>query len=138
MLPDRRGYGRSPDVNQNDCAQDAKDVAALMTQIDEGVHLAGHSSAAVVVSSPPLRCLRRCDRWRLSSPARTKRRRMIPWLPRSAQPVSPRRSAAVFVGRGSGSTQLRRHGGFAPPSVTPELLCPDVAVPGRHEDSHVG
>ncbi|MGH8897553.1 MAG: alpha/beta fold hydrolase [Egibacteraceae bacterium] len=42
------GYGRSPDVKQNDCAQAAKDVAALMTQI-EGVRLAGHSSGAVVV-----------------------------------------------------------------------------------------
>ncbi|GAA4619616.1 alpha/beta fold hydrolase [Saccharopolyspora hordei] len=45
VLPDRRGYGGSPDVERSDYAQDAADVAELL---DGGAHLVGHSSGGVV------------------------------------------------------------------------------------------
>ncbi|MEV0704244.1 alpha/beta hydrolase [Saccharopolyspora sp. NPDC050389] len=45
VLPDRRGYGRSPEVERSDYAQDADDIAGLL---DGGAHLVGHSSGAVV------------------------------------------------------------------------------------------
>ncbi|MER5392391.1 alpha/beta hydrolase [Saccharopolyspora sp. NPDC002686] len=45
VLPDRRGYGGSPDVERSDYAQDADDIASLL---DGGAHLVGHSSGGVV------------------------------------------------------------------------------------------
>ncbi|RKT85771.1 Pimeloyl-ACP methyl ester carboxylesterase [Saccharopolyspora antimicrobica] len=45
VLPDRRGYGGSPDVERSDYAQDAEDIAELL---DGGAHLVGHSSGGVV------------------------------------------------------------------------------------------
>ncbi|MFV2011169.1 MULTISPECIES: alpha/beta fold hydrolase [unclassified Micromonospora] len=49
LLPDRRGYGRSPDLDDgqgtSDYAVDARDVVALMTG---GVHLVGHSYGGTV------------------------------------------------------------------------------------------
>src|SRR5947209_16869406 len=45
-VPDRRGFGDSPDTDQSDWAVDADDVAALL---DEGpAHLVGHSYGGVV------------------------------------------------------------------------------------------
>lgn len=45
VVPDRRGYGRSPDVERSDCLRDADDVVELL---DDGAHLLGHSSGGVV------------------------------------------------------------------------------------------
>ncbi|QIZ34354.1 alpha/beta fold hydrolase [Saccharopolyspora sp. ASAGF58] len=45
VLPDRRGYGGSPDVERSDYEQDADDIAELL---DGGAHLVGHSSGGVV------------------------------------------------------------------------------------------
>jgi len=40
VVPDRRGYGRSPSVPGEDFLRDAEDIAGLM---GEGAHLVGHS-----------------------------------------------------------------------------------------------
>lgn len=45
VLPDRRGYGASPDIGRSDFSVDADDIAALL---GEGAHLVGHSYGAVV------------------------------------------------------------------------------------------
>lgn len=45
LLPDRRGYGGSPDVERSDYRQDAEDIAELL---GDGAHLLGHSSGGVV------------------------------------------------------------------------------------------
>lgn len=45
VLPDRRGYGRSPEVERSDYDRDADDIAALL---GAGAHLLGHSSGGVV------------------------------------------------------------------------------------------
>lgn len=39
------GYGRSPDVQRSDYAEDAREVAELL---GDGAHLVGHSSGGVV------------------------------------------------------------------------------------------
>src|SRR5688500_4455753 len=40
VVPDRRGYGRSPSANGEDFLRDAEDIAELM---GDGAHLVGHS-----------------------------------------------------------------------------------------------
>lgn len=40
VVPDRRGYGRSPAADGEDCLRDAEDIADLM---GDGAHLVGHS-----------------------------------------------------------------------------------------------
>jgi pimeloyl-ACP methyl ester carboxylesterase len=45
VLPDRRGYGASPESGRSDFSVDAEDIAALL---GEGAHLVGHSYGAVV------------------------------------------------------------------------------------------
>ncbi len=40
VVPDRRGYGRSPAAAGEDCLRDAEDIAELM---GDGAHLVGHS-----------------------------------------------------------------------------------------------
>ena len=40
LVPDRRGYGRSPAADAEDFLRDAEDIAALM---GDGAHLVGHS-----------------------------------------------------------------------------------------------
>jgi pimeloyl-ACP methyl ester carboxylesterase len=46
MVPDRRGYGRSPAVQGEDFLRDAEDVADLM---GDGAHLVGHSYGGLAV-----------------------------------------------------------------------------------------
>ena len=46
LVPDRRGYGRSPAADGEDFLRDAEDVAALM---GEGAHLVGHSYGGLAV-----------------------------------------------------------------------------------------
>jgi len=46
MVPDRRGYGRSPAAQGEDFLVDAEDVAALM---GDGAHLVGHSYGGLAV-----------------------------------------------------------------------------------------
>lgn len=45
-VPDRRGFGDSPDTTQSDWEIDAEDIAALLDQ--EPAHLVGHSYGGVV------------------------------------------------------------------------------------------
>ncbi|MCP2333917.1 alpha/beta fold hydrolase [Actinoalloteichus caeruleus] len=45
VVPDRRGYGASPDTARSDPHEDATDIGELL---DDGAHLVGHSSGAVV------------------------------------------------------------------------------------------
>jgi pimeloyl-ACP methyl ester carboxylesterase len=45
-VPDRRGFGDSPDTAQSDWEVDAEDIAALLDQ--EPAHLVGHSYGGVV------------------------------------------------------------------------------------------
>lgn len=40
LVPDRRGYGRSPGADGEDFLRDAEDIAELM---GDGAHLVGHS-----------------------------------------------------------------------------------------------
>ena len=46
LVPDRRGYGRSPTAEGEDFLRDAEDIAALM---GEGAHLVGHSYGGLAV-----------------------------------------------------------------------------------------
>lgn len=46
-LPDRRGYGGSPDTPRSDYETDAEDIAALLARTPGGAHLVGHSYGAV-------------------------------------------------------------------------------------------
>jgi len=46
LVLDRRGYGRSPDVEGEDFLRDAEDIAELMR---DGAHLVGHSYGGVAV-----------------------------------------------------------------------------------------
>ena len=46
LVPDRRGYGRSPAAEGEDFLRDAEDIAALM---GEGAHLVGHSYGGLAV-----------------------------------------------------------------------------------------
>lgn len=48
LMMDRRGYGFSPPVPRNDCAEDARDVLDLIESLSDGPHLVGHSSGGVV------------------------------------------------------------------------------------------
>ena len=45
LIPDRRGYGRSPDAEREDFEVDAGDIADLL---GDGAHLVGHSYGGVV------------------------------------------------------------------------------------------
>lgn len=72
VVPDRRGYGSSPNTDRSDFEVDAVDVDALL---GDGAHLVGHSYGAIValfaaarrptavrsltVIEPPAHCLRR-------------------------------------------------------------------------------
>src|SRR5688500_20273085 len=44
LVPDRRGYGRSPAARGEDFLADAEDIAALM---GDGAHLVGHSDGGL-------------------------------------------------------------------------------------------
>jgi pimeloyl-ACP methyl ester carboxylesterase len=44
LVPDRRGYGSSPEADGEDFVRDADDIAALM---EDGAHLVGHSYGGV-------------------------------------------------------------------------------------------
>jgi pimeloyl-ACP methyl ester carboxylesterase len=46
-LPDRRGYGGSPDTDRSDYEADADDIAALLAATPGGAHLVGHSYGGV-------------------------------------------------------------------------------------------
>lgn len=52
-VPDRRGFGDSPDTDQSDWEVDAEDIAALL---DDGpAHLVGHSYGGVVAMAAAIR-----------------------------------------------------------------------------------
>ncbi len=59
LVPDRRGYGRSPFAEGEDFLRDAEDIAELM---GDGAHLVGHSYGGLGALFAAARRPRRPDR----------------------------------------------------------------------------
>ncbi|MFI8994281.1 alpha/beta fold hydrolase [Streptomyces sp. NPDC053542] len=54
LLMDRRGYGRSPDIDHSDWAVDAEDITGLLVSCG-GAHLVGHAYGGVGVMAAAVR-----------------------------------------------------------------------------------
>ncbi|RRO16357.1 alpha/beta hydrolase [Saccharopolyspora rhizosphaerae] len=120
VLPDRRGYGGSPDVERNDYRQDAEDVAEL---VGEGAHLVGHSSGGVVAMLAALHNPAAVRSLTLIEPACFQIALDAPVV---AEAVRRNREALAAFPEGTSDEDLVRLNfesvGFPAPEPTPELV----------------
>ncbi|WP_263249115.1 alpha/beta fold hydrolase [Saccharopolyspora rosea] len=120
VLPDRRGYGASPDVERSGPARDADDIAELL---GSGAHLVGHSSGGVVAMLAAVRAPRSVRSLTLVEPACFQIALDSPVV---AAAVRRNREAVAAVPPELSDEDLVRlnfeSAGFAAPEPTPELV----------------
>ncbi|MDI2028632.1 alpha/beta hydrolase [Saccharopolyspora sp. TS4A08] len=120
VLPDRRGYGGSPDVDRSDYRRDAEDIAELL---GEGAHLLGHSSGGVVAMLAALRNPEAVRSLTLIEPACFQVAADVPVV---AEAIRRNRAALAAVPAEIPDEDLVRLNyesvGFPAPDATPELV----------------
>lgn len=130
VLPDRRGYGGSPEVGRSDYRQDAEDVAELL---GEGAHLLGHSSGGVVAMLAALRDPGAVRSLTLIEPACFQ---IAADAPVVAEALRRNREAIAAVPAGIADEDLVRLNfesvGFPAPEATPELVRATRAALNEH------